>query len=160
LPETGISLQNQQAVAGGLDSLPTNRHTNALFEFLDYRKLSDLPRELRQNLTRSTEPPSSPSAWATEKQQSLNLQRRTDDIRSGANGFSAAGLAINGQGPSYSGAFGITAGVAGPSGDDGKAMKESKELIPADFKESRWGRLFSPARRVGQCQRHRQRSRL
>ena len=78
------------------------------------------------------------TALATE--QSLNVQRRTDDIRSGANGFSAAGLAINGGGPSYSGGFGITTGVAGPSGSDGKESKEVKNVVPA---ENRWGAFLS-----------------
>jgi len=76
--------------------------------------------------------------------QSLNIQRRTDDIRSGSSGFNAANLAINGNGPSFSGGFGITTGVAGPSGDDGKDVKESKEGPPvAELPNNRWGVFLS-----------------
>ncbi|MEI9895287.1 MAG: hypothetical protein WDN28_15695 [Chthoniobacter sp.] len=45
--------------------------------------------------------------------QSQNIQRRNDDIRSGASGFNAANLALNGDGPNYSGSF--RTGVAGPT---------------------------------------------
>ena len=73
---------------------------------------------------------------AAAKVQSINIQRRTDDIRAGSTGFSAAGLAMQGTGPGYSGTFGITTGVAGPSGDDGKASKEIQTVAPED---KRWG---------------------
>ena len=74
--------------------------------------------------------------------QSGNLQRRNDDIRSGSSGFSAGGLSINGFGPSYSGAFGINTGVAGPNGqtDDGKESKEVKNVVAP---EQRWGAFLS-----------------
>jgi len=79
---------------------------------------------------------------AYAQQQSFNLQRRTDDLRSGSSGFSAANLAINGNNPSYSGGFGIGTGVAGPNGapDEGKEVKETKEVAPA---ENRWGAFLS-----------------
>ena len=62
----------------------------------------------------------------------MNLQRRTDDIRNGSNGFSAAGFQTAGSGPLYSGGF----GSAGPSGDDGKESKEMKNVVAP---EDRWG---------------------
>jgi outer membrane autotransporter protein len=73
--------------------------------------------------------------------QSGNIQRRNDDIRSGSGGFNAAGLAVNGTGPSYSGSFG-TAGPSGPlSADDGKDIKETQQVVaPA---ENRWGAFLS-----------------
>jgi outer membrane autotransporter protein len=74
--------------------------------------------------------------------QSGNIGRRGEGIRSGLGGFNAAGLAINGSGPSYSGDFGT--GVAGPTGsefrDDGKEVKETKEVAPA---ENRWGAFLA-----------------
>ena len=64
--------------------------------------------------------------------QSMNLQRRMDDIRYGSHGFSASGFAAAGDGPLYSGGV----GSAGPSGNDGKESKEMKEVAPT---EDRWG---------------------
>ena len=75
--------------------------------------------------------------------QSTNVQRRTDDIRSGSSGFSAAGLAMNGSGPGFSGPVGFRTGAAGPTGNvicDGKESKEMKEVAPAD---NRWGTFIT-----------------
>ncbi|HEY3900471.1 MAG TPA: autotransporter domain-containing protein [Chthoniobacter sp.] len=128
--------QNQQAVAGALD---TTRGLDKLFNYLDNRLLSQLsgdfdriaPEELTSIFAIQT---------ALDEQLSLNLQRRTDDIRSGSSGFNAANLAINGINPSYSGSFGGSNGVAGPNGYDGKEMKETKDVAPA---ENRWGAFLS-----------------
>ncbi|WP_165920171.1 autotransporter domain-containing protein [Chthoniobacter flavus] len=127
---------NQRSVARALDSAANDRHANALFDYLDYRKLSDLPRafdkiapdELTSMFTIGV---------SLANVQSGNIQRRNDDIRSGSAGFNAAGLALNGAGPSYSGSF---SGVAGPSGDDGKQSKEVQQVAPAD---TRWGAFLS-----------------
>ena len=62
----------------------------------------------------------------------------TADNSSG--GFSAQGLAINGDGPSYSGPVSFRTGTAGPSGDDGKESKEMKAVAP---EENRWGAFLS-----------------
>jgi len=136
---------NQSAVAGGLDSAAGDPRAGALFGYLDYRPLWKLPRDFDRI---SPEVLTSIFTLGTSfnQQQSLNLQRRTDDIRYGSSGFSAAGLSINGNVPSYSGSFGINTGVAGPNGntfsmgDDGKESKEVKEVAPA---ENRWGAFLS-----------------
>ena len=129
---------NQKSVARALDSLPINRKTNSLFDFLDYRQLNELPRDFDK-----IAPEELTSMFtigvSLANVQSGNIQRRTDDIRSGSGGFSAAGLAINGAGPSYSGSF-FNNGVAGPSGDDGKENKTLQQVVPA---ESRWGAFLS-----------------
>ncbi|MEP6672020.1 MAG: autotransporter domain-containing protein [Chthoniobacter sp.] len=130
---------NQHAVARALDRAANDHRASAVFGFLDYQETGDLPRafdriapeELTSMFAMST---------AYAQVQSLNLQRRTDDIRSNASGFSAANLAINGQGPSYSGGLGITTGVAGPTGNSGKESKEVKEVAP---RETRWGTFLS-----------------
>ena len=44
--------------------------------------------------------------------QNTNLQRRAEDLRLGANGFSAAGFAMSNGGPSYSGSLDPAAGAA------------------------------------------------
>src|SRR5258708_35476876 len=109
--------------------------------------LGDLPRDFDR--IRAEELTSIfPLGVALENVQSLNIQRRTDDIRSGSSGFSAAGLALNGSGPSYSGGF--RTGGAGPNGngsrDDGKGMKEMKSAGPA---ENRLGPLLPRAGDMG-----------
>ncbi|MEI9895026.1 MAG: hypothetical protein WDN28_14330 [Chthoniobacter sp.] len=84
-----------------------------MINYLDGRALARLPadfdkiapEELTSIFTIGT---------SLAKVQSMNIQRRNEDLRSGSNGFSAAGLAVNGTGPSYSGSFDITTGVAGP----------------------------------------------
>jgi len=131
---------NQRAVAGALDHAAHDSRAGAIVNFLGYQDPNKLPglfdrmapEELTSMFAMST---------AYAQVQSLNLQRRTDDIRSGASGFSAASLAINGNGPSYSGSFGITTGVAGPTGNDGKGSKEMKDVVAP--RENRWGTFIS-----------------
>lgn len=133
--------RNQYAVAEALDKSVAAGKTRDLIRFLDNESLDTLPSQLDR-----VSPEELTSIFtlgvAYAQVQSLNLQRRTDDIRSGSNGFSAGGLAINGSNPGYSGAF--RTGVAGPNGNelrgDGKDVKESKEVVAA---ESRWGAFLS-----------------
>jgi Autotransporter beta-domain len=61
--------------------------------------------------------------------QTANLERRMDDIQAGSHGFSSAGFAINGSGPSFSEGF---AGVSGPEGKSGQP-------VFAPIPENRWG---------------------
>jgi autotransporter-associated beta strand protein len=132
---------NVQAVGGMLDSAVNDRRANSLINYLDARILSKLPEDLAK-----ISPDALTSVFTIGTSlatvQSQNLQRRTDDLRSGASGFNAANLAINGDGPSFSGGFDITTGVAGPNGplDDGKEVKEMKQVAPA---ENRWGAFLS-----------------
>ena len=102
----GASLTpNQRSVARALDSAASDRHANSLIDRLDRRQLSQLPGDFDK-----ISPDQLTSIFAIgvslAQVQSQNLQRRTDDIRSGSAGFNAAGLAVNGDNPSYSGAFG------------------------------------------------------
>lgn len=133
--------RNQTAVSHSLDSLSYDRNTK-LFNFLDNRPVSKLPGDLDKIANEEIT-----SVFTLGKSlaqvQSGNIGRRTDDIRSGTSGFSAAGLAINGSGPSYSGGF--RTGVAGPNGnglrDDGKDVKETKSVVAPE--ENRWGAFLS-----------------
>ena len=121
---------NQRAVAGALDRVSADEPNDEALVYLDERKLDKLPgdfdriapEELTSIFTIST---------SLANVQSLNLQRRTDDIRHGASGFSASGLAMQGSGPGYSGSL---FGAAGPSGKESKEMKE-----PAPLEEKKWG---------------------
>jgi outer membrane autotransporter protein len=134
----GLSL-NERAVARNLDTVIYDARETELLGYLYNQKLSNLPKEydrispegLTSIFTMST---------AYAQVQSLNLQRRMDDIRTGSNGFTAAGLAINGVTPSYSGAFNVGTGVAGPSGNDGKESKAVKNVV---MPEDRWGAFLS-----------------
>jgi outer membrane autotransporter protein len=133
---------NEHAVGQTLDSMISDPRAANLINYLYGRSLADLPKDLERL---SPDQLTSMGAFsiAYAQVQSLNLQRRTDDIRSGANGFSAANFAMNGFNPNYSGSMSF--GSAGPNGnelslDDGKDMKATKEVAPA---ESRWGAFVS-----------------
>ncbi|MDR3406562.1 MAG: autotransporter domain-containing protein [Chthoniobacter sp.] len=134
---------NQKSVARALDSINYDSRADKLTSYVDSRALAKLPgdfdkiapEELTSMFTIGT---------SLAKVQSQNIQRRTDDIRSGSGGFSAAGLSINGDGPSYSGSLafrtGASNGAAGPSGNDGKDSKMTQAVIP---EENRWGAFLS-----------------
>ena len=133
---------NQRAVASGLDGTGFKPATSPLLQYLDYRELNQLagdfdrisPEALSSIFTIST-------SLATV--QNTNVQRRTDDLRSGSSGFSAAGLAMNGSGPGFSGPLQFRTGAAGPTGNgvrDGKESKEMKEVAPT---ENRWGTFIT-----------------
>jgi len=124
---------NQRAVAGALDSVSADDADNKALVYLDKRHLSKLPgdfdkiapEELTSIFTIST---------SLANVQSINLQRRTDDIRHGASGFSASGLAMQGTGPGYSGSL---FGVAGPTG------KETKDVVAPVPEEKKWGAFLT-----------------
>ncbi|WP_131989328.1 autotransporter outer membrane beta-barrel domain-containing protein [Chthoniobacter flavus] len=141
---------NQRSVAKALDNVVNARRANSLIDYLDYRKLTGLPgdfdkiapEELTSIFTIGT---------SLAGVQSQNIQRRNDDIRSGSSGssgFSAAGLAVNGAGPSYSGTFGSAGPLGsfnptGPSDDekDVADQKDSRDVVaPAG---NRWGAFLS-----------------
>jgi outer membrane autotransporter protein len=138
---------NQRSVAAALDDVIDNHKLSKLFKYLDKdigcdQILSDLDRIAPEEISSIYN-----LAAELETVQMQNIQRRTEAIRSGAGGFSAAGLAVNGGGPSYSGPIGFRTGmdspannepvafrtgVAGPNGDDGKESKEMKQVAPYD----------------------------
>jgi uncharacterized protein with beta-barrel porin domain len=154
---------NERAVAQGLDSVAGDSRARSMFNYLDYQSLGDLPKDL-EKLSPDQLTSVFTTSMAYAQQQSLNLQRRTDDIRTGSNGFSAANFAVNGFNPSYSGNWDMTtsagrypgsnlgvagptgflasagSGASGPSGSDGKEAKETKEVAPT---EERWGAFVS-----------------
>ncbi len=132
--------KNQTAVSHALDSLNVCSYQK-LFNFLDNRPISKLPGDLDRIAPEEITSVFS-MGMSLAQVQSGNVGRRNDDIRNGTSGFSAAGLAVNGAGPSYSGGF--RTGVAGPNGneirDDGKAVKETQPLVAA---ENRWGAFLA-----------------
>jgi outer membrane autotransporter protein len=130
---------NQQAVAQDLDKIINDPRAARLINFLYSRDFSDLPQQF-DRLAPAELTSIFAMGIALENVQSLNLQHRTEDIRNGSSGFSAQGFSLNGNGPSYSGNFGIGSGVAGPNGDEGKEVKETKDVVPA---EDRWGAFVS-----------------
>ena len=121
---------NQHAVAHALDRAAFDPRTAQLIAYLDDRLLEKLPgdfdkiapEELTSVFTIGT---------SLAQVQAINVQRRTADLRSGSNGFSAAGLAMSGSAPNFSGGLGVT----GPAGHDGK---ESKAVF-APAPDNRWG---------------------
>jgi outer membrane autotransporter protein len=122
---------NERAVANGLDKIEFRNRVPKLLAYLDDQPLAKLPSDFDR-----ISPDQLSSIFnigvSLANVQTSNLERRTDDIRSGSHGFSASGFAAAGSGPLYSGNL----GVAGPSGDDGKESKEMKTVAPV---EDRWG---------------------
>ena len=120
----------QFAVAGALDSALGDTRAAKLIAFLDKLPLGALPGAFEE-----IAPEELASIFnlgvSLAGVQNTNLQRRMDDLRSGSNGFSAAGFAMSGSQPSYSGGFGL-AGAAGPEGKLGKTI-----IAPAP--DNRWG---------------------
>ncbi len=128
---------NQKSVAQALDEIVFDSRERRLIEYLNGRSLSDLPGDF--DLIAPDELTSIYNiSFALANVQTLNLQRRTDDIRNGSNGFSAAGLAMQGTGPGYSGPVKFRTGAAGPTGSE---AKDSKAVEPAA--DNRWGVFLS-----------------
>ncbi|HEY3900668.1 MAG TPA: autotransporter outer membrane beta-barrel domain-containing protein [Chthoniobacter sp.] len=130
---------NEHAVAQDLDKVIFDSRASRLVNYLYGRDFSDLPGQYDR-----IAPAELTSIYAMgvalENVQSLNLQRRTEDIRSGSAGFSAERFSLMGSAPSYSGNFDMASGVAGPNGNSGKEVKETKEVAPG---ENRWGAFLS-----------------
>jgi len=124
---------NQVSVARGLDKIAFRNTQPKLINFLVNEPLSNLPGDFDR-----IAPEELSSIYtigvALANVQTANLQRRTEDIRSGSHGFSAAGFATAGSGPLYSG------GLAGPNGNEGKESKEVKNVVP---EENRWGAFIT-----------------
>jgi outer membrane autotransporter protein len=135
IPFTAIpgETPNQRAVADALDASLSNPRNASLIAHLDSESLSkvlnDLDRIAPDELTSIYQ-----IAISQAKVQTANLQRRLEDIRAGSNGFSAAGLAMNGGAPPQTGSYEL----AGPTGLDGKDGKESKTVF-TPTPDNRWG---------------------
>ena len=121
---------NQRATARGLDKIAFRHNPPKVIGYLNDRPLHELPGDFDR-----VAPDELASVFtigmSLANVQSLNLQRRTSDLRTGAKGFSAAGYHAAGSGPNYSGGY----GVAGPSGNEGKDDK--KMFAPTE--DNRYG---------------------
>lgn len=122
---------NERNVARALDSAAGDSRAGSMFNFLDYQSLDDLPKDL-QKISPEELTSIFTTSMAYAQQQAINLQNRTEDIRNGIGGFSSQRFAMTGDTPSYSGDFNIATGVAGPSGDNGKEMKATREMPPGE----------------------------
>jgi outer membrane autotransporter protein len=119
---------NTLAVANALDSAVGDPRAAGLIEFLDTQPLSELCAELELI---------SPEELAAmfnigvslANIQSVNLERRMEDIRAGSSGFSARGFSIDSRVPEFS------PGLAGPTGPEGKSGPSVMQPTP----ENRWG---------------------
>jgi outer membrane autotransporter protein len=119
---------NTLAVANALDSAVGDPRAAGLIEFLDTQPLSELCAELELI---------SPEELAAmfnigvslANIQSVNLERRMEDIRAGSSGFSARGFSIDSRVPDFS------PGLAGPTGSEGKSGPAVMQPTP----QNRWG---------------------
>ena len=118
---------NELTVAAALDSASRDRRSRPLIGFLLAENIGKLPRDFA--LIAPTDLTSIFTLGVSlANVQTANLERRMDDLRAGASGFSASGLALNGSAPNFSGGF---AGATGPEGKSGKMMVPSAD--------NRWG---------------------
>ncbi len=127
---------NQSAIAQDLNLVLNNSRENNLINYLTQQSLSQLPGDLDLLVAEEL---SAIFALGTSFNniQSINLQRRNEDIRLGASGFSSSGFITSGNTPTYSGGFGF----AGPNGSDGKESKDMKTAAAPE--EDRWGAFIT-----------------
>jgi outer membrane autotransporter protein len=119
---------NTLAVAKALDSAVGDPRASELIGFLDTQPLSELcgdleliaPDELAAMFNIGV---------SLANIQSVNLERRMDDIRAGSSGFSARGFSIDSRVPESS------PGLAGPTGPEGKSGPPVMQPTP----QNRWG---------------------
>jgi outer membrane autotransporter protein len=119
---------NTLAVARALDSAVGDPRAANLIGFLDSQPLNELCPDLELI---------SPEELASifnigvslANIQTVNLERRMDDIRAGSRGFSARGFSIDRRVPDFS------PGLAGPTGPEGKSGPSVMQPTP----QNRWG---------------------
>ncbi len=122
----GLTL-NQQAVANNLDQVVSDPRGTALIDFLDQEPLGNLPNDF--DLIAPEELASIYEiSFSQSTVQSINLQRRMDDIRAGSNGFSAAGFAPK-----------VIGKVHGKDSDGKTILEESPAPAFVSSPENRWG---------------------
>jgi outer membrane autotransporter protein len=126
---------NQEAVARALDSAVRDGGESKLIDFLNRQSLPELPgdfdRIAPEELTALYE-----IVRAHHGVFNMNILRHNEALRNGANGFSSAGLGIQGNAPGYSGPINFRTGVAGPTGNEGK---DAKEDVYTPTPDNRWG---------------------
>jgi outer membrane autotransporter protein len=119
---------NEQAVANALDSAAGDPRAAALFAFLNSQPLANLPHDL--SLIAPTQISSmNATTVSLGKVQASNIGSRLLNVRGGSTGFSSSGFGITGGTASFD------TGLAGPSGDEGKAGPP----VFAPTPENRWG---------------------
>jgi uncharacterized protein with beta-barrel porin domain len=119
---------NELAVAKALDSAAGDPRAAALFAFLNSQPLANLPHDL--SLIAPTQISSmNATTVSLGKIQASNIGSRLLNVRGGSTGFSSSGFGITGGTASFDG------GLAGPSGNEGKAGPP----VFAPTPENRWG---------------------
>lgn len=128
---------NQRAVANNLDLIVTDSRGSELIGFLNTELLGNLPRDYDliapEELASIYE-----TGFSQARMQTLNLQRRMDEIRAGSTGFSARGFTLRGNGRDYR--DGKTS-IASTSPE-----KQSPLFNPSP--ENRWGAFVTGAGEV------------
>jgi len=131
---------NQRQVASALDAAAKRNQIDEVFTYLNYTNKKNVP-ELLSLLSPEALTSVYNIGFATSQIQNVHLERRLEDVRAGAYGFSANGFAMtNSQGTiNYDGApvantqEGLTL-----AGWDGKSIV-SKEVVAPVIEQSRWG---------------------
>jgi autotransporter-associated beta strand protein len=119
---------NTAAVGGALNSAVGDPGASGLIGFLDTQPLSEICGDL-ELISPDEVTAVFNIAVSLANVQSVNLERRMDDIQAGSRGFSAAGFAINTRGRDFN------MGLAGPTGPEGKSGPSVMQPTP----QNRWG---------------------
>src|SRR5262249_12394348 len=119
---------NQIAVANAVDSAVGDPRAAPLIAFLDTEPLANLPHDF--DLIAPDELPVIFNIGVSLANiQTVNLERRMEDIRAGSSGFSARGFSIDSSVPDFN------TGLAGPTGPEGKSGPSVMQPTP----ENHWG---------------------
>src|SRR5262249_24757773 len=119
---------NQIAVANAVDSAVGDPRAAPLIAFLDTEPLVNLPDDF--DLIAPEELAAIFNIGVSVANiQTVNLERRMEDIRAGSSGFSARGFSFDRRVPDFS------PGLAGPTGPEGKSGPSVMQPTP----ENRWG---------------------
>ena len=120
---------NEHAVAKGLDKVVNDPRVSKLVNYLDGFALAKIPQKLEKIVPTDLIPMFDASINSANVQAD-NLERRMEEIRSGATGFSASGLNLS---DSHG-----TRSFNGNADAKQAISKDGKELTPAPISD-RWG---------------------
>jgi uncharacterized protein YhjY with autotransporter beta-barrel domain len=130
--------ENQHAVAMALDRAIPNLDAENFIHYLYKRDFSKLPADFDK-----IAPEELTSVFTVVTSlanvQSLNIERRTADLRRGDSGFNSQRFSMTGGGPTYSSSLGSQGPLGAPRVDGSK--DSSSVLVSAP--ENRWGVFLS-----------------
>ncbi len=143
---------NQLSIARALDKISADSRVSGLIETLNTLPLDDVPNAVAA-LSPEEFVAIFNAGFASNQVHAENIERRLDDVRNGAAGFSANGLALRDSRGSLEG--GLAPGSAGRqagltlAGWDGQSIVGKQSVAPIVDSTSRWGFFATGAGEFG-----------